>query len=46
MKTLTKMHLLEIHVNPINRDLIMVVTVAMLVSITLISVGMMIISQI
>jgi len=45
MKNFVKMNFPEIHMNPIHRDLFMVVTIAMVVAITFISVGMMIVSQ-
>jgi len=45
MKTASKMHLPQVHVNSINRDLVLVVTAAMLVSITFITAAVMIASQ-
>ena len=45
MKNASKMHFSEMHVNPINRDLFLVVTTAMLVSITFITAAVMIASQ-
>jgi hypothetical protein len=45
MKNFNKVHLLEVHVNPIHRDLFMIITIAMVVAVTFISVGMMVISQ-
>ena len=45
MKNVSKMHFPEMHVNPINRDLFLVVTTAMLVSVMLISAAVMIASQ-
>ena len=45
MKNVNKIHLPGVHINPINRDLFLVVTMAMLVSITLITAAVMIVSQ-
>jgi hypothetical protein len=45
MKNVSKMHLPDIHINPINRDLFLIVTTAMLVSITFITAAVMIASQ-
>lgn len=45
MKNAIKMYLPEVHVNPINRDLLLVVTIAMVVAVTFITAGMMVISQ-
>ena len=45
MKNVGKIHFPELHVNPINRDLFLVVAIAMLVAVTFITAGMMIISQ-
>ncbi len=45
MKSVGKLHLPDIHVNPINRDLFLVVTTAMLVSVTFITLAVMIVSQ-
>ncbi len=45
MKSIVKMNFLEVHLNPIHRDLLMVVTIAMVVAITFVSLGMMIVSQ-
>jgi hypothetical protein len=45
MKNAIKMYLPEVRVNPINRDLLLVVTIAMVVAVTFITAGMMVISQ-
>jgi hypothetical protein len=45
MKNVSKIHFPDMHVNPINRDLFLVVTTAMLVSITFITAAVMIASQ-
>ena len=45
MKHVHKMHLPDMHINPINRDLFLVVATAMLVSITFITAAVMIASQ-
>jgi hypothetical protein len=45
MKNVNKMHLPDMHINPINRDLFLIVTTAMLVSITFITAAVMIASQ-
>ena len=45
MKNASKLHLPDVHMNPINRDLFLVITTAMLVSITFITAAVMIASQ-
>ena len=45
MKNTIKMYLSEVRVNPINRDLLLVVTIAMVVAVTFITAGMMLIGQ-
>jgi hypothetical protein len=45
MKNMNKIHLPDVHINPINRDLFLVVTAAMLMSITFVTAAVMIASQ-
>jgi hypothetical protein len=45
MKSFGKYFLSGFHINPINRDLILVVTVAMIIAISIITLMMMIISS-
>ncbi len=45
MKNFVKVNFLEIHVNPIHRDLFMIITIAMVVAITFVTMGMMLVSQ-
>jgi hypothetical protein len=45
MKNMNKLHLPEMHINPINRDLFLIITTAMLVSVTFITAAVMIASQ-
>lgn len=45
MKNVSKMHFPDVHLNPINRDLFLVVAVAMLMSVAFITAAVMIASQ-
>ncbi|MEK6780546.1 MAG: hypothetical protein AABY93_02505 [Bacteroidota bacterium] len=46
MKNISKIHFPEIHMNPISRDLFVVVSLAMLVALAIVTAGMMVFSQI
>lgn len=46
MKNLGKIHFPDLHLNPINRDLFVIISLAMLVALAIVTVGVMLISQI
>jgi len=45
MKTFSKNLLPELHVNPINRDLLVVVMTSLMVAMALVTIGVMVVSQ-